>query len=308
MSQIFDADDDVDFYYSLGSLPDIPDLFHLTQDSINESHSGVLHSQRIEATQNSDKNPLTDTGDKADLFEAKAVPQSGQDIEMLDVSQSQEIAWETPMGEEPTVPCEATEKGYIDRLLQPDQKPADAPPTQETPNHTQVAASSQMRSPSHMLPPSHNSSVIREPDAGKILYGLPTTTELQAVLSDAKSEELEKKKQRNRKPKGKRARKKDIVACECGDITLDDGGLLCCDICDEWQHARCYGYNSVDDPRIPAEHYCYHCLLNGAQEKLLLQTMKDLAFFRHGLLYIWITEQFPTSIDVLGAELRTFPH
>lgn len=313
-SRIFNVDDDIEPYHDFQPLTDVLDLFRVqsSQQSVNDSQSSAPDPFRVKATQQSAGDSLPDIQDKADTIGFKAVPQpaDGQDTEMPDVSQSQEIIRETPMAEEPTVSGETLEKEYIEHLLQSDPRPADATPTQGMSSQTQAVPPNQMHPPSHMPISSHKQSVIGEPGASENSNELINTTKLQLlVLSDAKCEELKKKKRRkNKTPKARRARRKDIISCQCGDTVADDGGMLCCDICNEWQHAQCYGYNSVKDPRIPDAHYCYDCLLNGTTEKPLLQSMKDLAFFRHGLSYIWLAEQFPTSIDVLAAEFRMFPH
>ena len=313
-SRIFNVDDDIDPYHDFQPLPDIPDLFRVkyTQQSTDASRPDAQGSFRVENTQQSAGDFLPDIPDQANLFSAKIVPKTAndQDTEMPDASQSQEIIRETPTAEEVKASQEAIEKEYIDHLLRPDPRPADAPPTQGMSSQIRMASTSLMLHPGHMPPPTRKKSAIGDTGAGERSSELASITKVRKlVLSKAKYEESKKKKQRKSKtPKVKRSRRKDIISCQCGDIAADDGGMLCCDSCNEWQHAQCYGYNSVKDPRIADEHYCYNCLLHGVHEKPLLQTLEALAFFRHGLSYIWFTEQFPTSIDVLAAELRMFPN
>ncbi|KAF2103810.1 DNA-binding protein [Rhizodiscina lignyota] len=68
------------------------------------------------------------------------------------------------------------------------------------------------------------------------------------------------------------------VKCQCG-FNEDDGDMICCDFCNNWQHACCYGYLSPKDPRIPDTHACYECLL-GTKEGVLLKELQELALLR----------------------------
>jgi len=44
---------------------------------------------------------------------------------------------------------------------------------------------------------------------------------------------------------------------------------IVCDSCRTVQHAQCYGYLGVEEPRSTAFHACYECLLSRPNAKLL---------------------------------------
>ncbi|OCL02733.1 hypothetical protein AOQ84DRAFT_348717 [Glonium stellatum] len=73
----------------------------------------------------------------------------------------------------------------------------------------------------------------------------------------------------------------DIVVCQCGWNEEEDD-MINCSFCNTWQHLHCYGYRGSDDPRIPAIHACYQCLLQD-KEGPLLRELKDLALLRRGV-------------------------
>ncbi|GAA5841961.1 hypothetical protein JCM11251_001427 [Rhodosporidiobolus azoricus] len=87
-------------------------------------------------------------------------------------------------------------------------------------------------------------------------------------------------------------------ACECGDKD-DDGGMICCGSCDVWKHCFCYGYTSLNDPRLPDDFVCYRCRAEtGKTESLLdpvregeieqaLAELRSLALFRRALAVVW---------------------
>lgn len=92
-----------------------------------------------------------------------------------------------------------------------------------------------------------------------------------------------------------------IISCECG-YHEEDGGMICCDICDHWQHAHCYGFFSEKDQRISDTHCCYSCLL-GHLERPLLAEMTELAVYRRALRYLWENGKFPSTMDGFASEV-----
>ncbi|KAF2401012.1 DNA-binding protein [Trichodelitschia bisporula] len=74
---------------------------------------------------------------------------------------------------------------------------------------------------------------------------------------------------------------KDVVSCECG-FNDEEEGMVNCDFCGRWQHLCCYGYEGTDDPRIPAVHICYKCLL-GESEASLLRELEHFILLRKGV-------------------------
>lgn len=72
-----------------------------------------------------------------------------------------------------------------------------------------------------------------------------------------------------------------LVRCQCG-FSNEGEEMLCCDICDSWQHAHCYGYVNLTDPRMPNEHVCYVCLL-GKDEAQVLDELRNMALLRRAI-------------------------
>lgn len=110
---------------------------------------------------------------------------------------------------------------------------------------------------------------------------------------------------RTRKRRGGKERS-HIISCECG-YHEEDGGMICCDICDHWQHAHCYGFFSEKDKRISETHCCYTCLL-GCSEKPLLAEMTELAVYRRALRHLWENGKFPSTMDGFAAEVGKLCH
>ncbi|GJN88507.1 hypothetical protein Rhopal_001473-T1 [Rhodotorula paludigena] len=87
-------------------------------------------------------------------------------------------------------------------------------------------------------------------------------------------------------------------ACECGDKE-DDGAMICCSTCDIWKHAVCYGFDSIDDQRIPDVFVCYRCEAQIKLEEAAGETEREgeieqalaefrtLALFRRAIAVIW---------------------
>ena len=129
------------------------------------------------------------------------------------------------------------------------------------------------------------------------------------ILSQAVLKRLDKHKEDRARTdkvlvKGKGKQKKDEaqVLCQCG-FTEEEDGMVCkfavsqlhavtlrwlttrqvqCTYCDTWQHLHCHGYTGNDDPRIPAEHVCYQCLL-GDKEGRTIAKLQDLAQKRRAM-------------------------
>lgn len=81
------------------------------------------------------------------------------------------------------------------------------------------------------------------------------------------------------------AEDKPMVRCHCG--TTQEGeydDLICCDICERWQHLHCHGYRGPGDKRIPSLHVCYACLCAGDEDKL--QLLSDLSLRRSCVNFI----------------------
>lgn len=55
------------------------------------------------------------------------------------------------------------------------------------------------------------------------------------------------------------------IVCNCGKHH-NDGNLVQCDVCRNWQHKACH-YPSEADP-IPEYHYCFDCQREKARESL----------------------------------------
>ncbi|BGP38010.1 hypothetical protein JCM10449v2_001937 [Rhodotorula kratochvilovae] len=87
-------------------------------------------------------------------------------------------------------------------------------------------------------------------------------------------------------------------ACECGDKEEDEG-MICCSTCDVWKHAVCYGFEGVDDKRIPDVFTCYRCLAGAAVDEATheperegeieqaLAEFRSLALFRRAIAVVW---------------------
>lgn len=127
-------------------------------------------------------------------------------------------------------------------------------------------------------------------------------------MLDTKKAELVKNKLIN-KAKGKgvtRAMRADDhqIACECGSKEISED-MICCDLCDSWQHTECYGFTSTKDPRIPDYHVCYSCLLSKFEERLL-EEMRGLALFRKAVKLVWDKGTFPATNRAFSNALGMF--
>jgi hypothetical protein len=219
-----------------------------------------------------------------------------------------------PFREFEQVPPSREKEAIHDMLLVP--RPIDAPATQVLASASlQIGPADEVgASLTHLKQASQKRPAVDDPNinghATKIpKSAIPNTQAQKLVLSKVKSEELKRRK-RTRRSKGKqggRRKRKDVISCECGHKADDFGGTICCDGCNAWQHAQCYGFKSEEDPRIPDIHCCYTCLLGFVDDDLLGE-MKKLAFFRRTLCYVWQVDKFPTTIEVFAAELRMRPN
>ncbi|KKK13584.1 hypothetical protein AOCH_002751 [Aspergillus ochraceoroseus] len=80
------------------------------------------------------------------------------------------------------------------------------------------------------------------------------------------------------------------VRCECG-WEGEEKAMLECAFCHTRQHLVCYGYEGVQDPRIPDVHACYRCLLE-QNESSILHEVKKLTLVRRTLRVI-LEEGYP---------------
>ncbi|CUS11824.1 unnamed protein product [Tuber aestivum] len=97
------------------------------------------------------------------------------------------------------------------------------------------------------------------------------------------------------------------IMCECGSKEISED-MICCDLCEGWQHTECYGFTSTQDPRIPDYHVCYSCLLSRFEERLL-EEMRALALFRRAVKLVWDKGSFLATnrafSNALGCDLPT---
>jgi len=94
------------------------------------------------------------------------------------------------------------------------------------------------------------------------------------------------------------------IACECGGKEISED-MICCDLCESWQHTECYGFISTQDPRIPDYHVCYSCLLSKFEERLL-EEMRGLALFRKAVKLVWDKGSFPATNRAFSNALGMF--
>jgi len=147
----------------------------------------------------------------------------------------------------------------------------------------------------HLSEPQDPSEVISSPHTHHSIKPPPKIYKLKML--DAKRTELVKNKLIT-KAKGKgvtRAARADDhqIACECGSKEISED-MICCDLCESWQHTECYGFTSTQDPRIPDFHVCYSCLLSRFEERLL-EEMRGLALFRKAVKLVWDKGSFPAT-------------
>jgi len=162
----------------------------------------------------------------------------------------------------------------------------------------------------HLSEPRDPSAVISSPDTHRSIKAPSKIYKLKML--DTKKAELVKNKLVT-KAKGKgvtRAIRADDhqIACECGSKEISED-MMCCDLCESWQHTECYGFTSTQDPRIPNYHVCYSCLLSKFEERLL-EEMRGLALFRKAVKLVWDKGSFPANnrafSNALGMLLQAF--
>ncbi|CAK4034050.1 Hypothetical predicted protein [Lecanosticta acicola] len=75
----------------------------------------------------------------------------------------------------------------------------------------------------------------------------------------------------------------DILYCQCGK-------QIDCTCCGTSQHYHCQGFSGAEDPRIPENYTCYHCLLHGRDDStrkviddLVLKRRAMVTALQHGL-------------------------
>ncbi|KAA8910238.1 HORMA domain-containing protein [Sphaerosporella brunnea] len=281
-TRFFEVNEDIDRYLDWETPLDYEDFdVDKTMESTSAAGTDVGQAQKTSAVQN---------------HPAVAVIQD--EYSQMDVDATTERIPETQPNEMvpdsfriPEQISLSQEKGFLQKMM-------------ETPR-----ALSREGPATQILPPMLSYAAQKRPAVDDTLQAvkIPRTAEggQKLVLASAKAEELKKRKKSRRskaKPGGRR-KKKPNFSCECGHRSDDIGGeMIRCDGCNGWQHVVCYGFRDKD-PRIPDSHYCYTCLL-GSAEGELLEKMKNLAFFRRVLSYVWNVDKFPTTIDVFAAELR----
>ncbi|KAF2261589.1 DNA-binding protein [Lojkania enalia] len=97
----------------------------------------------------------------------------------------------------------------------------------------------------------------------------------------------------------------DKVLCQCG-YNEEEGDMINCGFCETWQHVHCYGYRGLDDQRLPKDHACYQCLLQGKHDALFRE-LRGLVLLRRA---IYILEARGYSNDkqlaqILQCDLQT---
>lgn len=80
---------------------------------------------------------------------------------------------------------------------------------------------------------------------------------------------------------------------------------MTCSFCHTCQHLLCYGFESLDDPRIPDTHACYQCLFE-PDETNLLREMNTIVLLRRALRVI-LNEGFPNRTSIFTQKLRKAP-
>ncbi|RPB03934.1 hypothetical protein L873DRAFT_1799903 [Choiromyces venosus 120613-1] len=160
------------------------------------------------------------------------------------------------------------------------------------------------------LSQSRDISTIIVPSSGLSSEMPPKVLSKLKILETKKAELVRSKLITEAKGKGvSRAIRADDhqIVCECGSKELSED-MICCDLCDSWQHTECYGFTSTQDPRIPDYHVCYSCLLSKFEERLL-EEMRGLALFRKAMRLIWDQGSFPATnrafSNKLGCDLPT---
>ncbi|KAG0644386.1 hypothetical protein HOY80DRAFT_898478 [Tuber brumale] len=161
----------------------------------------------------------------------------------------------------------------------------------------------------HLSGPQDVSAMVPPTDTGPSIEAPSKIYKLKML--DTKKAELVKNKMIT-KAKGKgvtRAMRADDhhIVCECGSKEVS-GDMICCDLCECWQHTECYGFTSTQDPRIPDYQVCYSCLLSKFEERLL-EEMRGLALFRKAVKLVWDKGSFPATnrafSNALGCDLPT---
>ncbi|KAI5361915.1 Putative HORMA domain, Zinc finger, FYVE/PHD-type, Zinc finger, RING/FYVE/PHD-type [Septoria linicola] len=80
-----------------------------------------------------------------------------------------------------------------------------------------------------------------------------------------------------------KAKKIDVVLCQCGHAEEEDD-MINCSFCGTWQHLHCYGFTGTDDPRLPDDHACFQCLLGGHDDTLLVN-LREVALKRRAMSF-----------------------
>lgn len=89
-----------------------------------------------------------------------------------------------------------------------------------------------------------------------------------------------------------------VGVCECKDWH-DDIAMIVCESCLRWRHLSCYGYKSLQDPRIPSVFICFRCRIHDGlnleemwekedEIKSALEGLRTLCIFRRALQIIYV--------------------
>ncbi|KMU76345.1 hypothetical protein CISG_01079 [Coccidioides immitis RMSCC 3703] len=126
-------------------------------------------------------------------------------------------------------------------------------------------------------------------------------------LSQAKIDEIEKRRSQPQLAHPMHARSTGsnsdagAVSCQCG-WNQEEGAMIYCRFCGTKQHLSCYGFHSIQDPKLPNTHACYKCLLGDA-ECQILQEMNTLVLLRRALNII-IEEGYPRGTKAFAEKLH----
>ena len=156
-------------------------------------------------------------------------------------------------------------------------------------------------------PSEPNASAVISPPDTHLPIKAPSKIYKLKMLDTKKAELVKSKLITEAKGKGAtRAMRADDhqIACECGGKEVSEE-MICCDLCDSWQHTECYGFTSTKDPRIPDYHVCYSCLLSKFEERLL-EEMRGLALFRKAVKLVWDKGSFPATNRAFSNALGMF--
>ncbi|KAG0147076.1 hypothetical protein CROQUDRAFT_77014 [Cronartium quercuum f. sp. fusiforme G11] len=164
------------------------------------------------------------------------------------------------------------------------------------------------------LRPSATLAISEDPIEGTDPKGSFLAEKTRARASSSAVKQTQHKKRPNAGPEPIPSGPDTIEVCECKDWH-DDSAMIACEVCVRWRHLSCYGYKSLDDPRIPVEFICYRCRIHEGlsledtwkredEIKTALEGLRTLCIFRRALQIIY-EEGMPTAIKQLAKRLET---